>query len=243
VCVKDPDSDEYFCGYEGATCTTVAACDNGVCTGGTCSGFFGDTCDGDDSDCLGYLYCTDANGDPTAANTCGGLGAYCQDPNEVGLSGAAQQALFNTNCASTYCSPVTAECTAKTPVGGDCSLDPNYSCEAGVCVTNSDGTQTCQITGASQAARARRNVRRGNLCPAPYDSCSLPGSKRGFECIDTASNLEQCGACALDGGVDCTAIPGVDAVGCVAGKCEIWACAEGYAFDASSSTCSVALVV
>ena len=35
------------------------------------------------------------------------------------------------------------------------------------------------------------------------------------------SNLEQCGACASAGGVDCTALPGVEAVGCVAGQCEV----------------------
>jgi len=252
-CVADLFSTDFFCGYFGATCDPTATgaatnCDNGVCVAGatgtgTCQGSFGQTCDGIDTNCLGYLYCTDANGDETTADTCGGVGSYCQDPAEGGLTGAAQQSLYNSNCATGYCNPNSGNCDNKVPVGGDCSADPLYSCVSGVCVTAADGTQSCEITGASQAAKARRNVRRGSLCPAPYDSCSLPGSKRGFECIDTTSNLEQCGACALDGGVDCTAIAGVDAVGCVSGKCEIWACAEGYAFDASSSSCSVALVV
>merc|ERR1711939_476229 len=99
--------------------------------------------------------------------------------------------------------------------------------------------QTCQVT---PTAAARLRHRRSNLCPSPFSSCSLEGSVRGFECVDTTSNIEQCGACASEGGVDCTALPGVESVGCVAGSCEIWACAEGFAYDAASASCTVALV-
>lgn len=51
------------------------------------------------------------------------------------------------------------------------------------------------------------------------------------------SNIEQCGACASAGGVDCTLIEGAAAVGCVAGVCEVWACEEGFAFDATAAAC------
>ena len=51
------------------------------------------------------------------------------------------------------------------------------------------------------------------------------------------SNLEQCGACASAGGIDCTQIAGATAVGCVAGVCEVWACEDGYSFDATAASC------
>jgi hypothetical protein len=51
------------------------------------------------------------------------------------------------------------------------------------------------------------------------------------------SNIEQCGACASEGGVDCTQIEGVAAVGCVAGVCEIWSCEDGFTYDAAKGAC------
>lgn len=51
------------------------------------------------------------------------------------------------------------------------------------------------------------------------------------------SNIEQCGACASEGGVDCTTLEGVSAVGCVAGSCEIWSCEDGFTYDPTSSVC------
>jgi hypothetical protein len=68
------------------------------------------------------------------------------------------------------------------------------------------------------------------------------------------------GACATEGGVDCTGLPGVEAVGCVAGVCtlcvmpfrglerslltldvalagEIWSCQDGYTWDAATASC------
>ncbi|KAK4704664.1 hypothetical protein P7C70_g1542, partial [Phenoliferia sp. Uapishka_3] len=124
--------------------------------------------------------------------------------------------------------------------------------------------------GPSARSRSRRAahedntlVARGSRCPASQSACAVTGSLASFECVDTSvrslftsftvplahrftvlqSNLEQCGACSSSGGADCTALPGVDAVGCVAGVCEIWACAEGFAWDVSAASCSAALIV
>lgn len=86
-----------------------------------------------------------------------------------------------------------------------------------------NGDQICVPAATSDVrSRSRRALRqRRSLCPASHTACSVAGTKSGFECIDTQSNLEQCGACASSGGMDCTALPGVEAVGCVAGVCEV----------------------
>lgn len=120
-------------------------------------------------------------------------------------------------CYSGYCSSETLECTIKSLANfvGGCSLDGDAQCpDDTTCV---DGTCVPTVGPSQRAARQRRDV----LCPAPFVSCTILESSTGFECIDTQSNIEQCGACAKDGGVDCSALPGVESVGCVAGQCEV----------------------
>ncbi|GAA6020203.1 hypothetical protein JCM10207_004368 [Rhodosporidiobolus poonsookiae] len=72
----------------------------------------------------------------------------------------------------------------------------------------------------------RRRLPR-SLCAPGLSQCSLGGKK--FECIDVLSNLEQCGACASDAGIDCTALPGAAGVECVEGTCVISSCEDGRA--------------
>ncbi|BGP06820.1 hypothetical protein JCM10049v2_002646 [Rhodotorula toruloides] len=247
-CVVEPTTGAYFCGIVGATCTSDANCDNGYCgilsgTTGTCVGGFTDRCRSD-SNCLGYLYCTDPLGNPTTSGTCGGEGAYCQDYT-VGSNtntDAQNEALFNQFCESGYCAYLPGTCAVHVGLGQDCSFDPEFACDTGLtCSTDPvSGAQTCTI--ATGSARARTRARRSdlkarrNLCPASHSACAIPGAK-GFECIDTSSNIEQCGACASEGGVDCTQIEGVAAVGCVAGVCEIWSCEDGFTYDAAKGAC------
>lgn len=65
-------------------------------------GGFGQTCNGVDSNCSGYLYCTGADLLPTVSGTCGGLGAFCQDytVGDSTMSDAYNEALFNQFCQS-----------------------------------------------------------------------------------------------------------------------------------------------
>ncbi|RSH95573.1 hypothetical protein EHS25_000665 [Saitozyma podzolica] len=78
------------------------------------------------------------------------------------------------------------------------------------------------------------------LCPAGLEACSVLGIPGGYECLDTASELESCGGCLhqLDGqtspanqGVDCQEVPGVPvgAITCQDGECEAFGCDDGYA--------------
>lgn len=140
----------------------------------------------------------------------------------------------------------------------------NFLCTSNICDGNTGECVAAGTPNVSQRSRARRTadiLARGQRCPASHTACDLKGSVLGFECIDTQSNLEQCGACSTSGGVDCTSLPGVDAVGCVAGVCEIWACAEvsqilygglkllahlrmqGYSWSVASAACEVALTL
>ncbi|GAA5845477.1 hypothetical protein JCM5353_000038 [Sporobolomyces roseus] len=241
TCAQDAATGQYYCGIAGATCTSTEQCDNGECTNGVCTGGPGAPCGDNDAACSGFLYCTDADSSPTVNMQCGGVGAYCQDPTQGDPNGenSANSAIFDQFCASGFCNLGTGNCDVRsTTVGSDCSTD------TAACGTTADGqqltcnesTQQCEVAAApSGRARARRNLARRSLCIAANEqACAVDGGK-GFECIDTSSNLENCGAC----GTDCTALPGVEAVGCSQGTCEIWSCAEGYTWSPSSQVCEL----
>ncbi|GAA6008250.1 hypothetical protein JCM10207_000053 [Rhodosporidiobolus poonsookiae] len=240
-CVRETESGAYFCGIAGATCTVDTQCDNGHCVSGRCQGGFGQDCAVTDANCSGYLYCLSAESARTPRNTCGGIGAFCQDylAGDAALTAAQNQDIFNQFCSSSYCNAGTGNCDNHMMGGQDCSVDPEFGCATGF-TCNADFVCVASPVTPSQAARSRSRrdgLHRRNLCPASHTACSVDDGKKGFECIDVTSNLEQCGACASQGGVDCTALPGVESVGCVAGQCEIWSCAEGYAWDSASQSC------
>ncbi|KAH9974977.1 hypothetical protein BGW80DRAFT_1170013, partial [Lactifluus volemus] len=60
------------------------------------------------------------------------------------------------------------------------------------------------------------------------------GSARSWECINTARDLESCGGCMLPLtpytpiGEDCSSLPGVADVACIAGECVVHRCLPGY---------------
>ncbi|GAA6041805.1 hypothetical protein JCM8097_007169 [Rhodosporidiobolus ruineniae] len=240
VCTLETESGAYFCGIAGATCTTSDNCDNGPCTNGVCQGGFSQACASTDTLCSGFLYCLSSDFTTTTDNTCGAVGAFCQDyaAADPSLTVAEAQPIFNQFCSTGYCNSQLGNCQAITAVGAACTSDPDFECGANA-FCNTAGV--CQANAVpSGRARARRNeLHRRNLCPASHSACAVQGGS-GFECIDTTSNLEQCGACASQGGVDCTQLPGVSSVGCVAGVCEIWSCESGFEWNASTNACESA---
>ncbi|GAA6008257.1 hypothetical protein JCM10207_000056 [Rhodosporidiobolus poonsookiae] len=237
VCTMETESGAYFCGIAGAACSTNAQCDNGHCVDGSCQGGFGQSCSNSDTNCLGFLYCQTPDFSQSSSDTCGGQGAFCQDytQGDSSLTNAQNYAVFNQFCASGYCSFLGGACSTHVALGGDCSGDPDFACADGLTCNASFVCETAAVPSGART-RARRDHRR-SLCPANHSACAVEGARKGFECIDVTSNLEQCGACASAGGVDCTALPGVESVGCIQGQCEIWSCATGYTWDAESQSC------
>jgi len=212
----------------GSTCVLASAGGGFYCgiAGAACSSDA--NCDNGSCDTTTGL-CTGGLGDPcTLDSECTG-NIYCLNPNQESTGAAVCGFSDTTDGTGALCD--------------DGCVAGNFLCISNVCDGNT-GTCFPTLAGASQRARSRRDniTPRGSRCPASHTACAVSGLAKGFECIDTTSNLEQCGACASQGGVDCTALPGVDAVGCVAGQCEIWACAEGFIWDAESSSCSPALI-
>ncbi|GAA5979898.1 hypothetical protein JCM10908_001457 [Rhodotorula pacifica] len=246
-CRRIRSTGAFFCGVQGSTCLqndvagTYTVCDNGYCAvtnpslpirAGTCVGGFGQEPQPGYS-CLGYLA-----PDPTT-NFCGGIGASCvgsgSNPPYNDYGGSFRR-MLDQNCVSDYCALPALVCANRVPLNGDCTADPDNSCAPGTMpqVDDDDNCICVSSTTPSQRARARERRTLATLCPQGHTACAV---STGYECIDLTTNLEQCGACAADGGVDCTVIEGVASVGCVDGQCEIWACDDGYLFNSATGEC------
>ncbi|GAA5851210.1 hypothetical protein JCM3766R1_002108 [Sporobolomyces carnicolor] len=86
------------------------------------------------------------------------------------------------------------------------------------------------------SARPLRLEPESPACPITLTAC--PSSSSGLlECIDTQSDVEQCGGCQDFGGIDCTTVEGVETAGCVEGTCEVWACARGFDYLLETKSC------
>ncbi|BGP46863.1 hypothetical protein JCM10450v2_002714 [Rhodotorula kratochvilovae] len=257
VCQVEPRTGAYFCGIAGAACSTGAQCDGGPCVGGLCQGGLNQGCGGSDAGCSGFLTCTDDVGAVVPSGLCGDLGTFCQDPYANGeltnpdVTTEEAQLVFDQFCASGYCQLAFATCGERVSVvGGSCANDFLFGCGTTpegqqLFPSAQDASCTCQLSAPSAITRSRNRRslhERRSLCPASHTACGIDNGS-GFECIDVSANIEQCGACASVGGVDCTQLDHVGAVGCVAGVCEIWSCEDGYTFDAAKGACSAALVL
>ncbi|KAH9974991.1 hypothetical protein BGW80DRAFT_1487994 [Lactifluus volemus] len=69
------------------------------------------------------------------------------------------------------------------------------------------------------------------------------GGARSWECINTARDLESCGGCVLPLtpyvpiGQDCTSLPGIADVACIAGECVVDRCLPGYVLARDGNHC------
>ncbi|GFZ52356.1 hypothetical protein JCM24511_10129 [Saitozyma sp. JCM 24511] len=62
--------------------------------------------------------------------------------------------------------------------------------------------------------------------------------KAGFECVELATELNQCGGClSLAQGQDCAVIANARATGCENGSCTVYSCFEGYTVSPDRKTC------
>ncbi|GAA5863206.1 hypothetical protein JCM8547_002865 [Rhodosporidiobolus lusitaniae] len=248
-CVQELETGGYFCGIAGAACVNAGNCDGGQCEDGKCQGGFTQACGQDDDNCSGFLSCLDRFSRPIALATCGGLDAFCWRPEALALAPDdyyEQRYFMNQFCSSGYCKAAGNDGNTLyicQPLGIDCYTDPDFACGLdatcdvanNVCVPNAVAPQP---SGARARARRSSGVReKRGLCPAGYKACEVGGGEKGRECVDTSSNLEECGGCTSSTGVDCTSLPGVAAVGCVAGVCEVWACEEGWRWGPEEGVC------
>lgn len=160
----------------------------------------------------------------TARSYCNFVTAECDTKKLLGESCASDPTY---GCASGLsCDASSLECVRSLGSGGGSSA-PGASQRARSRSRRAVGAQGHHAIAArahpGSGAAAGKAAR--SLCPAGRQACELAaglglgGAQGGYECVDTLSALEQCGACAAQGGVDCTALPNVAAVGCVQGVC------------------------
>ncbi|KAL8284085.1 hypothetical protein RQP46_005198 [Phenoliferia psychrophenolica] len=184
--------------------------------------------------------CTFQDTSTTPATT---VNAFCAPDLVCGDNGA--QCTNDNSCydfcgTDNVCGGLNAQCNSAAAFAtGQFAITcftPSFTCNVG-------GTNTC-LLAASPASRSRRSI--DISAPPSYMvercalqdmmACHVPGL--GFECIDTMSNLESCGACpGTKLATDCSQLPGVADVQCHAGKCEITACDEGYAAEEGWKSC------
>lgn len=77
-------------------------------------------------------------------------------------------------------------------------------------------------------------------CPEPLTACPVRGALDvdAFECVDLWADLSSCGGCPADDIVhDCAAIAHARGVECVAGRCQVRLCNEGYAIAPQHNAC------
>ena len=122
---------------------------------------------------------------------------------------------------------VFTRCTYPTsnfePTDCDCSFvctNGFVRCGASSCIN--PNTQTC-VSGVP----VTRSAKRGHFeCAPGQTACSV--NQNAWECLDTANDLESCGGCIGNGGVDCSDLPGADQTSCQSGHCVISTCLRGY---------------
>ncbi|GAA5830617.1 hypothetical protein JCM5353_001312 [Sporobolomyces roseus] len=74
-------------------------------------------------------------------------------------------------------------------------------------------------------------------CTGSTIACPVPGLLHGFDCVDIATDVRQCGDCQVLGGVDCSSLPGVDTVSCRNGFCHVESCENGWSYDFRKRSC------
>jgi len=138
------------------------------------------------------------------------------------------------NPCSFTCDNGFTESPATNPTS--CVCDSHNTICNGVCTPS----QNCP--SGTPAKRALR--RRDKKCKKGFAACGVfGGTASQWECVNTMSDLENCGGCALRispstrFGTDCSALDGVSDVSCLKGTCVVGRCAAGYKVSKDNSSC------
>ncbi|KII84764.1 hypothetical protein PLICRDRAFT_45568 [Plicaturopsis crispa FD-325 SS-3] len=145
------------------------------------------------------------------------------------------------------------QCIPGSPCGFSCSdgfvpslpQDPTQCvCPAGKKVCNGVCTSAPCPSGLSSRKRDVQQMQYWAQCPRELRACGVyGGAARAWECVDTESDLESCGGCAIPlfdkapSGVDCTALHGVSDVACMSGHCVVKRCMPGFEPSVDGSVC------
>ncbi|ORY80779.1 hypothetical protein BCR35DRAFT_331838 [Leucosporidium creatinivorum] len=73
------------------------------------------------------------------------------------------------------------------------------------------------------------------VLPEGTEACS--SGIGGFECVDTLTDVNECGGCHNFGGVSCSTIEGALATSCRDGGCVVHACTGGFTLRDDGSGC------
>ncbi|GJN87806.1 hypothetical protein Rhopal_000761-T1 [Rhodotorula paludigena] len=99
-------------------------------------------------------------------------------------------------------------------------------------------TEACtdaKLLSIESARKASRREAAASRCPEGAQAC--PSGAGGFECVHTATDDQQCGACLGFGGRNCAAIPNAFATSCRSGACRVHACVDGYQPNEEGTDC------
>jgi len=141
------------------------------------------------------------------------------------------------------------QCVNGNPCGFQCSDGFTSDATMTTCVCESPNIvcngQCAPFPACPSSTPSKRQLRRGDeRCSKGRTACgAYRGSLRQWDCVDTKSDLENCGGCAVPIhpltpiGTDCSALPGIFDVSCVKGTCIISRCEMGYNLSWDRSSC------
>jgi hypothetical protein len=240
-CEVDLRVNARHCGSCAVACSSVGA--NPACVGGACRL----TCNPGRGDCDGMIG-TGCETDLTTTSNCGVCGMVCS------LPGVSTPRCVAGECAVGTCEGSRRNCDGR--VANGCEVDSatdnahcgecmrpcpaGQMCSGGVCGTTcGTGLTACMGACANLASSTLHCGACGNACPArPHATSSCARGACGIICdsgfadcnndpvdgceVDTRGDERNCGACAR-----VCALANATAV-CVAGSCQLEACAAGF---------------
>ncbi|KZS97158.1 hypothetical protein SISNIDRAFT_463105 [Sistotremastrum niveocremeum HHB9708] len=131
--------------------------------------------------------------------------------------------------------------------------DPCNSCATNCNAGYFDNGSGCvaHVKRAGSGMRKRADLRPlVHRCKKGTTACGVPGQFGRSECLDTSSDLENCGGCSTPvtnhngtrslttaDGQNCAAIPNVLSVQCASSKCQVSSCKPGYRPASDGSYC------
>lgn len=144
---------------------------------------------------------------------------------------------------STPVAPADQECGSTCPF----TCNANFELCNGQCIAEGS---PCATAGGSRKRSVKDRSR--FACRQPFTACPVShflsrdevasSYGGGFECVDTTADLESCGGCTTPFkgnalGVDCTALPFVNSVTCLSGRCIVESCAPGFVPSSDGHKC------